>query len=155
MSFETFISDVFVEKKIKEYFVDNLKQYCEGDDAWKIHWNPVGTIERPDDLYWLDLHFVTNEPFQRELGTYGRNHWSGFLQVRINTPLDEADLEGGDSVNSAMNHCYEDIARVFRRGTIFNGIRIIKTCRYTSAMQVEDDFCSLPVRIYWEADLSN
>lgn len=153
---ETLVTDLFVEKKIKQYFIDNLPQYVEGDEAWKINWSPNMAFERPDDLYWLDFFFLPNTPYQQEIGWGARNRWTGIMQINICVPKDDT-LSTEDNVfgNSAMDLCYEDIAKVFKRGTIFNGIRIAKTCRETSAMQVYDDFVCLPVSIYWQADLSN
>lgn len=156
MSKETLVTDLFVEKKIKEYFRDNLSQYVKGDDAWKINWTANKTFERPADLYWLDFKFLANPPFQQELGTGGRNRWQGIMQINICVPRDDASGDvSNDFEDSAMDICYQNIAKVFRRGVIFNGIRIIKCCRNTSAMQFYDDFCLLPVSIYWQSDLSN
>ena len=162
MSVETYKSDTYIEKKLKKFFCDNLPQYVEGDDAWGINWHPNIAFERPDDLYWLDFFFIPAEPFQQELGTGGRNRWRGILQINICVPLNEATTDvSGETEDedifgtSAMDKCYNDIARVFRRGVIFNGIRIHKTYRNTSAMQFYDDFCALPVTIEWQSDLSN
>jgi hypothetical protein len=84
------------------------------------------------------------------------------MQINICVPLNEAtteeseETEGDDTFGtSAMDTCYNDIARVFRRGVIFDGIRIYKTYRNPSAMQVYEDFCCMPVSIEWQADLSN
>lgn len=198
MSIDTFKNDLYIEKKMKEYFIKKLPQYVLLEDAakifltnvskktedeireelesilgkkivdkinedgWKINWHPNLSFIRPDDLYWMDFHFLTNDPMQIELGTGGRNRWSGFLQINICVPKNEMSLDkSGDESesdifgSSAMDKCYLDISRVFRRGTIFDGIKIFKTRRYTSAMQVEEDFCWCPVRIMWTADLSN
>lgn len=166
MSEKTYLSDTYIEKKIKQYFKTHLSQYCVGDDAWSIMWSPNMAFERPDDLYWLDMAFNSNPPTQREIGTYGRNAWNGYLQIGICVPLNETSLIDEDAENeddndipvfgnSSMDKCFNDIARVFRRGVIFDGIRIVKCCRYTSALQIYDDFCRLPVRIFWQADLSN
>ena len=162
MSVDTFKSDTYIEKQIISYFKENLSQYVEGPDAWKINWHPNMAFERPDDLYWLDFFFLPNAPVQQELGTGGRNRWSGIVQINICVPKDEHSSEESEETEdddtygtSAMDNCYNDIARVFRRGVIFKGIRINKTYRTTSAMQVYDDFCSVPVTIEWVADLSN
>lgn len=156
MSEKTFVPVTYIEKKIKHYFLDKLPQYCSGDDAWELHWNPVKTFTRPDDLYWLDFFFMNNEPFQQELGTGGRNRHKGILQINICTPLDDTKENEEDPIGtSSMDVCADDIARVFRRGVIFDGIRIVKCHKYTSALEVYDDFASLPLRIFWEADLSN
>lgn len=156
MSEKTFIPVTYVEKTIKKYFLTNLPQYCEGDDAWTIHWNPTVTFSRPDDLYWLDFFFMNNEPFQQELGTGGRNRHKGVLQINICTPLDAVKVTEDDPIGtSPMDICADDIARIFRRGVTFDGIRIVKCYKETSALEVYDDFCCLPISIYWEADLSN
>ena len=159
---KTLVTDTYIEKKLKKYFRDNLPQYVEGPDAWKVNWSPNIAFERPSDLYWLDLFFIPGEPFQQELGNWGRNRWSGILQVNIYTPKSEVTVEDGidtdeddDFGTSAMDRCYNDIAEVFKRGVVFDGIRIHKCYRNTSALQVYDDFCALPVTIEWQADLSN
>lgn len=162
MSEKTFKSDTYIDKKIKEFFKKNLPQYIDGEDAWGINWNPNISFKRPEDLYWLDFFFLPNQPTQQELGTDGRNRWRGIMQINICVPLNEAtteeseETEGDDTFGtSAMDTCYNDIARVFRRGVIFDGIRIYKTYRNPSAMQVYEDFCCMPVSIEWQADLSN
>ena len=155
-------TDTYVEKKMKEHFKEALPQYVEGDDAWKINWHPNVAFERPDDLYWLDFFFLPGIPYQQELGNGGRNRWTGVLQINICVPKDDTSLDDGvdsdgddDFGSSAMDTCYNDIAEAFRRGTVFDGIRIHKCYRNTSAMQTYDDFCCLPVTIEWQADLSN
>lgn len=155
-------TDTYIEKKLKKRFAEALPQYVEGDEAWKINWHPNMAFERPDDLYWLDFFFLPGIPYQQELGNEGRNRWAGIMQINICTPKDDMTVEDGmddegddDYGSSAMDRCYNDIAQAFRRGTTFDGIRIYKTYRNTSAMQVYDDFCVLPVTIEWQADLSN
>lgn len=157
MSEQTYTPVTFVEKRIKEYFLEKLPQYCEGEDAWTIHWSQSKTFTRPDDLFWLDFFFIPSEPFQQELGTGGRNRHKGIMQINICVPYDADISEDDDDVigTSPMDICADDIARVFRRGVIFNGIRIVKFSKDSSALQMYDDFCCLPVSIYWEADLSN
>lgn len=154
-----FVSDLYIENTLKNMFAEKLPQYVKGDDAWKINWNPNVVFERPDDLYWMDIFFIANEPYQAELGTDGRNVWTGFMQININVPKNDVvsgfDENGIYNEQSAMNKCYEDIAKVFRRGVIYKGVRIVKTSRNTSALQVYDDFCSMPVTIRWKAYLSN
>jgi hypothetical protein len=158
----TLKTDTYIEKKIKAYFKAKLPQYVAGDDAWKINWHPNISFERPDDLYWLDFFFLPGTPYQQEIGNWGRNRWTGILQINICVPKNEMTVE--DDVDSdeddtfgtsAMDTCFNDIAKVFRRGVTFDGIRIHKTYRNTSAMQVYDDFCCLPVTIEWQADLNN
>lgn len=162
MKKETLKTDTYIEKRLKKYFCDNLPQYVEGDDAWGINWHPNIAFTRPDDLYWLDFFFLPSVPFQQELGNWGRNRWRGILQINICVPLNEATTEEAEADSeddtfgtSAMDMCYNDIAKTFKRGVIFDGIRIHKTYRNTSAMQVYEDFCALPVTIEWQADLSN
>lgn len=156
MSEKTILTDVYVEKKFKEYFKSKLSSYVEGEDSWHINWNPAKAFVRPDDLYWLDFYFLPNVPNQMELGTWGRNRWTGVVQINVCVPLDtSAEDEEDIEDNSAMDTCFLDISRVFRRGVIFNGIRINKCYRNTSALQTYEDFCCLPVTIEWVADLSN
>lgn len=159
MSELTIKTDTYVEKKIKNYFKANLPQYIEGDDKWAINWSPNISFDRPDDLYWLDFFFSSNPPVQQELGTGGRNRWTGYIQINICVPLNEMTLDDEEDDDtfgtSAMDKCFNDIAKVFRRGVIFDGIRIHKCYRNSSALQSYDDFCCLPVIIEWQADLSN
>lgn len=155
-------TDTYIDKKIKEYFKANLPQYIEGDDAWSICWNSNMTFTLPDDLYWLEFTFKPGVPSQGELGNTGRNRWDGEMQIDICVPINEATTEeSGDDEDddtfgtSAMDTCYNDIAKVFKRGVTFDGIRIYKTYRNSSAMQVYEDFCKMPVLIQWRAYLSN
>lgn len=146
----------YIDKKIKERFIEKLPQYCEGVDKWEIHWSPTQAFERPEDLFWLDFFFNPYEPSQKELGTGGRNRFEGFTQINICVPLNSDIVTDEDPIGTSPAFiCSADIERAFKRGDIFNGIQIVKFQEYTSALQVYDDFCFLPVRIFWRADLPN
>lgn len=156
MSKETYVPVTYVDKKIKEYFLKELPQYCEGEEAWEIHWSQTKTFTRPDDLYWMDFTFHPAIPKQEALGTAGRNRFTGFTQISINVPLDSTETTEEDPVGtSPLDICADDIARVFRRGVLIDGIRIVKFSKDSSALRVYDDFVSMPVSIYWWADLKN
>lgn len=146
----------YVDKRIKERFKKELSKYCEGDDAWSIHWSPTTAFERPDDLYWMEFFFMPFETSQVEIGTWGRNRFEGFMQINICVPLNSDIVSDEDPIGcSPVFSVSADIERVFKRGTIFNGIRVVRYQEATSALQVYDDFCFLPVRIFWQVDLTN
>lgn len=95
---------------------------------------------------WLEMFILPTAPLQQELGTAGRNRWTFGLQININCPLDRG--------TGATDAVYDAIASQFRRGDIFDGIRILQTA-YRSSARMYDDFYSVPVTIVAQADLDN
>lgn len=104
---------------------------------------PNVAFTKPEDGYWYELLFIPAEPLQIELGTEARSRWIGILQINVCVPK--------DSGTTPLNNRYENIAKLFRSGLIFNGIRIVRTYR-TSALD-DGDCCVLPVSVEWQADL--
>jgi hypothetical protein len=49
---------------------------------------------------------------------------------------------------------YDFFADNFKRGDIFDGIRVLKTA-YRSSARLQDDYYSVPVTIMVQADLDN
>lgn len=98
------------------------------------------------DSIWFEMFILPSSPVQQELGTAGRNRWTFGLQININCPADK----GTDAVDTV----YNAIAAQFRRGDIFDGIRILQTA-YRSSARMYDDFYSVPVTIIAQADLDN
>lgn len=104
---------------------------------------PNIAFTKPEDGYWYELFFIPAEPLQIELGTEARSRWIGILQINVCVPK--------NSGTTPLNNRYENIAKLFRSGLIFNGIRIVRTYR-TSALD-DGDYYVLPVSVEWQADL--
>lgn len=102
-------------------------------------------LERDGLEIWFETYYIPVFSTQKELGTYGRNRWTGIFQIDICVPKDSGTYDVLD--------IYDRIARHFRHGYIFNGIRVSKTER--SSARMFDDFYSMPVSIYLTADLEN
>ena len=102
-------------------------------------------LERDGLEIWFETFYLPAGSLQKELGTTGRNRWTGIFQINICIPKDSGTYDVLD--------VYDRIARHFRRGDIFNGIRVTKTERTSARMF--DDFYSMPVSIYLTADLEN
>ena len=104
---------------------------------------PNQVFTRPSDGYWYELFFIPAQPVQIELGTTARSRWIGILQVNVCVPKNSGTVP--------LNDRYDNIAKLFRSGLVFEGIRIVRTYR-TSALD-DGDYYVLPVTIEWQADL--
>lgn len=104
---------------------------------------PNESFERPDDGYWYELYFLPAEPVQIELGTEARSRWSGVMQINICVPKNDGIVP--------LNSRYDNIAALFRSGSIIDGVRIRRTYR-TSALD-DGDYYVMPVSVEWQADL--
>lgn len=92
---------------------------------------------------WYEVYFTPTAPNQIELGTDGRNRWTGFLQINICVPTNWGTSE--------MLYRYDEIASLFRQGLIINGVRIYRV--YRGPNMTESDFTWCPVTVEWQADL--
>ena len=95
---------------------------------------------------WFEIFPLHTQPTQQELGKSGRNRWDFGLQININSPRDMGTYE--------IDTVYDLIAGQFKRGDIFDGIRVLQTA-YRSSARLYDDFYSTPVTILVQADLEN
>lgn len=126
------------------YFVKNAS-----DEITNVI-EPLSTAERPTDDLWFEIFPLHSQPHQQELGTTGRNRWNFGLQININTPRNSSLYSGTDASDDA----YDFIASNFKRGDIFNGIRVMQTA-YRSSARLLEDYYSVPVTIMFQADLDN
>lgn len=141
------MTDVYVENVLKERFKQIGEPFIKYDEQNKIT-NisfPNESFVRPSDGQWMEFWFVPPEPFQKELFREARNRYVGLVQINIVVPT--------DSGTEAVDARYEIIAKNFRRGDIYEGVRIAKTYRTPAA--IDGDFYIMPVTIVWEADLDN
>ncbi len=104
---------------------------------------PNESFERPDNGYWYELYFLPTEPVQVELGSEARSRWSGVMQINICVPKNDGIVP--------LNSRYNNIASLFRSGSIIDGVRIRRTYR-TSALD-DGDYYVMPVSVEWQADL--
>ena len=109
---------------------------------------PLNTDQRPKNDIWFEIFPLHSQPHQQELGTTGRNRWTFGLQININAP--RAIYKGTDVIDKA----YDFIAANFKRGDIFDGIRVEQTA-YRSSARLQDDYYSEPVTVMVQADLDN
>ena len=133
--------------------VDIIAKEYDGDGNVVAYTNVVepNDIKKRADLaskdnIWFEIFPLHSRPYQKELGTVGRNRWNFGLQININSPRDFGTY-GIDSV-------YDAIAARFKRGDIFDGVRVLQTA-YRSSARLQDDYYSVPVTVMVQADLSN
>ena len=98
------------------------------------------------DGIWFEIFPLHSQPYQQELGATGRNRWIFGLQVNINSPRDTGTYD--------IDSVYDAIAAQFKRGDIFDGIRVTQTA-YRSSARMLDDYYSEPVTAMLQADLDN
>lgn len=104
---------------------------------------PNVTFTKPDDGYWYELFFIPARPVVIELGSEARSRWVGILQINVCVPKNTGTIP--------LNDRYDNIAKLFRSGLFFDGIRINRTYR-TSALD-DGDYYVMPVSVEWQADL--
>lgn len=104
------------------------------------------SFKRPDTGLWFEIFYMSARPYQQEFGTAGRNRWTGIVQININYPLDSGTYD--------VDLAYSAIASKFKRGDIFDGVKVLQTASRTSALP-HDDYYSVPVTIQCQAYLTN
>ena len=129
---------------IKEYDDDgNITGYTNVVD-------PNDTKKREDLLseghIWFEIFPLHSQPFQQELGGAGRNRWLLGFQININCSKGLGTYD--------IDTVYDAIAAQFKRGDIFDGIRVLKSA-YRSSARLSDDYYSEPVTVMLQADLEN
>ena len=145
------MTEITVENILIERFktLDGLKKIEETDLNGDIITTypevafPNEPFERPEDGYWYELFPAPAKSVDAYLGSMEDVRWAGVLQINICAPV--------NSGLKPLNERYESIAKLYRRGAIIDGIRIIRSDR-TSAIE-DGDFYVMPVQIVWEANL--
>ena len=111
---------------------------------------PNGTKTTDDlassDKIWFEIFPLHAQPRQQELGTTGRNRWTFGLQINVNSPRNLGTF--------ASDTVYDEIAKQFRRGDIFDGIRVSQSASRSSA-RIQTTYYSEPVTVMVQADLDN
>lgn len=142
------MTDTYIWQKIRLRFTKVIEKY----DEEKGHTEPSTIIEpndtdtRPEDKLWFEIFPLHGKPFQQELGTHGRNRWNFGLQININSPKARGTYD--------IDEAYDFICASFKRGDIFDGIRVLETA-YRSSARTYEDFYSVPVTVMVQADLDN
>lgn len=157
------MNDTYVEKRLVKYLYSLLTPLVEA--GWGFNYR-TADFERPESLKWFDVFFLTNTPYQKELGTTGRNRYTGILQINVNydvTDISIKDLLGTDdeiqfaeeSENNPDN-VYNLLCKGFKRGIVIDkGIRIVSCSRTSSAVLDDDsDHYTDVVTVTWQSDLS-
>lgn len=96
---------------------------------------------------WFEIFPLRSPPHQQELGSTGRNRWTFGLQINVNSPKNFGTF--------ASDTVYDVIARQFKRGDIFDGIRVLQSAYRSSARLVDNTYYSEPVTVMVQADLDN
>ena len=161
------MTDTYIWQKVRERFLGMEAKVIgqdgnETDIIEKEH-DDDGSVERyanvvdPNDTerrgsirsssgIWFEIFPLHSPPSQQELGSAGRNRWNFGMQININSPRDMGTY--------AIDTVYDAIASRFRRGDIFDGIRVMQTA-YRSSARLADDYYSVPVTVMVQADLEN
>lgn len=153
------MTDTYIERKLIERFLAIGEPYIEPPveetdsegRVWRTWPNvelPNETLEKPENSHYFELFFEPYMPYQSELGGSGRNRCTGEFIIVINTPKDWG-VEG----TAKANDCYDAIASAFRRGDIFDGVRVVRTFR--SSARIYGDCYSVPVSVQYWAELEN
>lgn len=107
---------------------------------------PNITAPTPSDDIWFELFPLHSKPVQVEWGANGRNRWILGMQININAPRNA--IYG----TATIDEVYDFIADNFKRGDVFDGIRVLDSA-YRSSAQMQSTFYSVPVTIMFQADL--
>jgi hypothetical protein len=140
------MTDSYIWQKIRQRFLSVVENYNTLMDRELVIIEPNNLSERPVNELWLEIFPLHASPVQQELGTSGRNRWTFGLQININSPRDMGTYD--------IDVVYDFFADNFKRGDIFDGIRVLKTA-YRSSARLQDDYYSVPVTIMVQADLDN
>lgn len=148
------MTDIYIWQKIRKRFQDVITEFDDERNARpetmtvynSVVIEPNETDNRPADELWFEIFPLPSMPHQQELGASGRNRWSFGLQININSPKDRGTYD--------IDEAYDFIASRFKRGDIFDGIRVTQTA-YRSSARLYEDFYSVPVTVTVQADLNN
>ncbi len=145
-----------IEGTLQDFFGNNVdiiaKEYdSEGEIISYTNVVDPNEVEKRDTLaskdnIWFEIFPLHLPPSQQELGRSGRNRWTFGLQININSPRNF----GTNDIDTV----YDAIAAQFKRGDIFDGIRVSNT-PYRSSARIKDDYYSEPVTVMVQADLEN
>ena len=148
------MTDSYIWEKVTERFEEVVRKYDEymekqtGKTHTSIIIKPNETNTRDESNLWFEIFPLHSRPYQQELGSCGRNRWLLGLHININAP--RASIIGTDGIDIA----YDFIAANFKRGDIFDGIRVLQMPNRSSA-RIDDDTYSVPVTVMVQADLDN
>lgn len=140
------MTDTYIWQKIRLRFIKVIEAYDEEKGTTSKVIEPNDTDTRPEDELWFEIFPLRGQPFQKELGTSGRNRWTFGLQININSPKARGTYD--------IDEAYDFIAAHFKRGDIFDGIRVLETA-FRSSARTYEDFYSEPVTVMVQADLKN
>ncbi len=142
------MTDSYIYEHVLQRFKDVIDEFNMEHGYSCVVFEPNDTGNRPQDELWFEIFELHGSPSQQELGSTGRNRWTFGLQININGS--RASITG----TSAYDEAYDYIAAHFKRGDIFDGIRVLQTA-YRSSARIQDDYYSVPVTIMVQADLEN
>ncbi len=140
------MTDTYIWQKIRQRFLDVITDFDGEKCVTSVVIEPNLTDIRPEDNLWFEIFPLHAQPIQKELGTTGRNRWTFGLQININSPKDKGTYD--------IDEAFDFIAGRFKRGDIFDGIRVLQTA-YRSSARLYEDFYSVPVTVMVQADLDN
>ena len=161
------MTDTYIWQKVRQRFlaIDGIYEDIHGVEQPVIatSYDPDGTVvydnviepngtKTTEDLassegIWFEIFPLHTPSVQKELGSVGRNRWTLGLQINVNSPKNFGTF--------AIDTVYDVIAKHFKRGDIFDGIRVLQTAYRSSARLVGDTYYSEPVTVMVQADLDN
>ena len=160
------MTDTYIWQKVRQRFldIDGTYEDIEGHETDVIQKEYEGeevtaytNVVDPNDIekreslasknnIWFEIFPLHSQPSQQELGKSGRNRWNMGMQININCPRNFGTY--------VIDTVYDAIAEQFKRGDIFDGIRVLQTA-YRSSARLQDDYYSEPVTVMVQADLEN
>ncbi len=140
------MTDTYIWQKIRQRLLNVIENYNTEFGKTTVLIEPNNTEERPINELWFEIFPLHTRPSQQELGTSGRNRWTLGLQININSPSGIGTYD--------IDEAYDYICASFKRGDIFDGIRVLQTADRSSA-RLQDDYYSVPVTVWVQADLDN
>ena len=142
------MTDTYIWQKIRQRILQVISSFDEekGFTTPSVVVEPNNTGTRPDNSLWFEIFPLHSAPHQQELGATGRNRWNFGLQININGPKDIGTYD--------IDEAYDFICASFKRGDIFDGIRVLQTA-YRSSARPDVDYYSVPVTVMVQADLDN
>lgn len=111
---------------------------------------------KPKCGYWYEVKHIPMQPRQIEFGQHSMNEWQEITQINICVYKDIKTRRSTHTkygVDFYMKNAYAAIAEVMKRGVIINRVHITKVGK-SSAID-NGDYYSMPISVYWYANLAN
>ncbi len=144
------------EEQLVELFETIDLTFWQEDVGQSLISKEFTDFTKPECGYWYEIKFIPAQPVQIELGQHSMNEWAEIMQINICVYKDiktRRSTHKENGVGFYMKYAYAAIAEVMKRGVILNRVHITKVGK-SSAID-NGDYYSVPVSIYWYANLAN